>query len=278
MQGSTGPFRLHATTHTAAFHYSNPRMVIKQHRTKQEGLIQWIVALHRHQGNRWPPHGYNAHIVLATLGSREAFKARGYGMFPHLPNTYILRFILRSSLSTLLHTFPKPPMAHFNYTDANCHSTSTPARTSHRLYRPPVFEYSSVDTPEISTYDGSAHGQRYPTSALRCTLRPEESPRKCNHNPLKRHCLTYISPESASPGTSNQNRSRTQGDTQIVSSKRFWSVVGPCDKARSSSVPSREGPPDSVAASEHLIATPTRRDYECRPPASALIWVGAQTR
>ena len=169
-------------------------------------------------------------------------------------------------------------MAHFNDTDANCHSTSTPSRTSHRLYRPLVSEYSSVGVPEASTYDGGVHRQRYPMSALRSTLRPEESPRKCNHNPLKRYCLTCISPESASLGTSNQNGSRTQGDTQIISSKRFWSVVGPCDKPRSSSVPSREAPPDSVAASEHSIATPTRRDYECRPPASALIWVGAQTR
>ena len=169
-------------------------------------------------------------------------------------------------------------MAHFNGTDANRHSASTSGGKNFRLYRPPAFEYSSVDIPEASTYSGGTYGQQYPTSALRSTLRPEESPRKCNHNPLIRYCLTCISPEPASPGTPNPNGARTQGDTQIVSSKRFWSVVGPCEKPRSSGVPIQETPPDSAAASEDLITTPTRRDYECGPPPITLIWVSAQTR
>ena len=51
-------------------------------------------------GNEWSSHGRNGCVFLATLDSREVFKGRGNRIFPHLPNTFILRSTLHSSFFT----------------------------------------------------------------------------------------------------------------------------------------------------------------------------------
>ena len=199
----------------------------------------------------------------------EVFKSRGSWMFPHPSDALNLRSTLHSLLSTP-YTFHKLPMAHFNDADTNRPSTSTSGWSTPRRGRTPVSEYASIDTPKTPTNGRSVYMEWDRTSSPS----PGESPREYNRRPLKRYCLIFFSP---SPGASNSNDVRTQGEGRISPSKRFWDVIGPCAKPNSSNIPSLENPPDSPAVSEVSTVTPAQKCHKCVPSTRRLVWVSVQT-
>ena len=171
------------------------------------------------------------------------------------------------------YTLCKLLMAHLNDADATHHRTSIPCPSTPRRSRTPVFGRVSVEAPETPVNARKRYVQRDCTSGS--PTKHEGSPCKCDRSPLKRHHLTYISPGSTPLGTLDSDEARIQGNVQITPSKRFWSVVGPCEKPCSSRIRSQPLPRQS-GASEDLKVTPARGNYECRPSAPTLIWVSVQ--
>ena len=151
-------------------------------------------------------------------------KPRVTGRLPTYPTHFVLPSTLRSPLPP--YASHEIPMAHLSDTgaDADRRATSTSGGSSPHLDRAPVPERVDLDVTETTTDDRSVGRQQDYASGSGTNPRPEEKPRKCDCNPLRRHRLKCISPGTTSPGVRN-GWARAQAYFQMVDATRHWPVI-----------------------------------------------------